>query len=648
MHSPDANNSFSEPGRASRDDSPSSDDAGWPASTTDESTPVQRPLANVLVVDDRDANLLAMEAVLEPIDVRVVRASSADEALRAVLVDDFAVILLDVEMPGTDGYEVARLIKQRESARTTPIIFVTALSNDRRLVTSGYESGAVDYLFKPVDADLLRHKVSAFVELYQKREEEAWRQRRRYADLIEIAARENEQRLRAAYEAEHDARRTAELAQARAESAQAAAEEANRAKSNFLAVMSHELRTPLNAFQGYVQLLDMGLAGPVTEQQREYFSRLDVSARHLLALIDDVLDVAKVDAGRLSVAREPAMTSDVIGAALSLTAPQAAARGVRLLDRGAGATGAPFVGDEARVRQILVNLIGNAVKFTDTGGTVSVESGPVLQPGPGPHLQGNGPWVVVRVTDTGIGIAPHEVNAIFQPFHQIDSAHTRTHGGTGLGLSISRRLARLMDGDLTVESIPGHGSVFSLWLPGPANGDAGAATTRLAARTPARRADVRVVPNLALLGELLRSSMERAVATYRDCMRVDPIIPRAASMPVTLLEDHAVSLIADLAQSLVIVGEVGQEATDLLRDGSAIQQTIAEQHGRRRHAQGWSEEALQRDHELLRESLCGLIISADSDFEDSEALGVLIGMLNRVAEISGRAWTQAEMRGDSE
>jgi hypothetical protein len=238
------------------------------------------------------------------------------------------------------------------------------------------------------------------------------------------------------------------------------------------------------------------------------------------------------------------------------------------------------------------------------------------------------------------------VNAIFQPFHQVDSAHTRTRGGTGLGLSISRRLARLMDGDLTVESVPGEGSVFSLWLPGARDDDVPFAATKPAVDTSARSAEIPSIPHLALLGELLRSNLERAVASYRDCMRADPLIPRANSMPVTLLEDHAVSLIADLAQSLVIVGEVGRDATDLLRDGSAIQQTVAEQHGRRRHAQGWSEAALRRDHALLGECLRELVLAAEPDFADSEALGVLGGMLNRVAEISARAWAQAEMRGD--
>jgi signal transduction histidine kinase len=621
-----------------------------PAAGEEPSHPAAIRRANILVVDDRDANLIAMEAVLEPLDVRVVRASSADEALRAVLVDDFAVILLDVEMPGTDGYEVAKLIKQRESARTTPIIFVTALSSDRRLVTSGYESGAVDYLFKPVDADLLRHKVSAFVELYQKREEEAWRQRRRYADLMENAARENEQRLRAAFEAEHEARRAAELAQARAEAAQAAAEEANRAKSNFLAIMSHELRTPLNAFQGYVQLLDMGLAGPVTDQQRSYFSRLDVSARHLLTLIDDVLDVAKVDAGRLAVARERSMTGDVVAAALSLTAPQAAARGVRLFGSGNGTAegGIPFIGDEARVRQILVNLIGNAVKFTDAGGTVTVTCDVAMEPDAAARLEIPGRWAVIRVADTGIGIASNDMAAIFQPFHQIESGHTRTRGGTGLGLSISRRLARLMEGDLTVASTPGEGSVFSLWLPAASEAGVNASTQPAAAPAAARRVSIPGVRHLSLLGEVLRSNIERTVAAYRDCLRTDPLIPRAAAMPVSLLEDHAVSLIADCAQSLVIVGEAGHEATDLLRDGSAIQRTIAEHHGRRRHAQGWAEAALRRDHALLKECMTAVVRREDPGFDGTEALSVLSGMLDRVAEISERAWREAEMRGDTE
>ena len=608
---------------------------------------IGRRKPNVLVVDDRDANLIAMEAVLEPLDVRVVRASSADEALRAVLVDDFAVILLDVEMPGTDGYEVARLIKQRESARITPIIFVTALSNDRRQVTSGYESGAVDYLFKPIDAELLRHKVSAFVELYQKREEEAWQQRRRYADLMESAARENEQRLRAAYESEHAARRAAEQAQARAEQAQSAAEDANRAKSNFLAIMSHELRTPLNAFQGYVQLLDMGLAGPVTEQQRDYFGRLEVSARHLLTLIDDVLDVAKVDAGRLTVARERAMTGEIVAAALSLTAPQAASRGVRLVHHRADA-GVPFVGDESRVRQILVNLIGNGVKFTEPGGTVTVSCDITATPDQNARLTGSGPWAVIRVADSGIGIGPEDMSAIFQPFHQVETGHTRTRGGTGLGLAISRQLAGLMNGDLTVKSVLSHGSIFSLWLPSPASRVETESATSVGDVAGTTRHTAQSIVRLAALGDLLLDRMALIVERYERALRGEPLILQRGAMNASQLVDHAVSLIADLAQTLVIVGEAAQEATDLLRDGSAIQRTIAEQHGRRRHAQGWSLQALQRDSALLRSSILQVLHDADPALERTDAMAVLLGMLERNAEISARAWRQAEMRGDSD
>ena len=608
--------------------------------------PRRRP--NVLVVDDHDANLVAMEAVLDPLDVRVVRASSAGDALRAVSAEDFAVILLDVEMPGTDGYEVARLITQREPQRMTPIIFVTALSSDRRQVTSGYESGAVDYLFKPVDADLVRHKVLAFVELYQKREEEAWRQRRRYADLMESAARENEQRLRAAYEAEHDARRAAELAQARAEAAQAAAEDANRAKSNFLAIMSHELRTPLNAFQGYVQLLDMGLAGPVTEQQREYLSRLDVSARHLLTLIDDVLDVAKVDAGRLSVARETAMTADVVAAALSLTSPQAAARGIRLAQFGEGDGDIAFVGDEARVRQILVNLIGNAIKFTDAGGTVTIASASADRADPATRLPDGGPWTVLRVSDDGIGIAADEAAAIFQPFHQVESGHTRTRGGTGLGLSISRRLARLMDGDLTVESAPGAGSTFTLWLPATAPTSAGDVPAHARDTASPPHHSRAAVAHLARLGEMLQSDIRHVIDVYRERLLADAVTSSARAMTAAQVEDHAMSLVADLSQSLVIVGEAAQEATDLLRDGSAIQRTIAEQHGRRRHAQGWSLAAVERDDAILRDCVRDAACKRDPTFAASDALGVLVGMLERFGEISARAWRQAEMRGDAD
>jgi hypothetical protein len=162
----------------------------------------------------------------------------------------------------------------------------------------------------------------------------------------------------------------------------------------------------------------------------------------------------------------------------------------------------------------------------------------------------------------------------------------------------------------------------------------------------APRHAINSVPHLSQLGGLLRASLERTVTIYSDCLRKDPVIPHGDTMSTALLEDHAVSMISDLAQSLVIVGEAGQEATDLLRDGSAIQRTIAEQHGRRRHAQGWLLEAVQRDNVLLQSCVQQTLREVDAQFEGSDAMGVLIGMLDRAGEISSRAWRQAEMRGD--
>jgi signal transduction histidine kinase len=255
------------------------------------------------------------------------------------------------------------------------------------------------------------------------------------------------------------AERTEEAERARAE-----ADDANRAKSAFLANMSHELRTPINAVIGYAQLLDMGITGPVTVEQQAQLERIRSSSAHLLTLINDILDLAKVEAGHMAVEHEREPVADVVSEALALVEVQAAEGGLTIDNECRDAQSA-YVGDRDRVRQILVNLLSNAVKFTTRGGRITVRCGTTGRPEPSAQVVGEGPWTSIAVEDTGIGIAPDQLPRMFQPFVQAEDGHTRTRGGTGLGLTISRQLARLMGGDLTVTSREGEGSSFVLWLP---------------------------------------------------------------------------------------------------------------------------------------------------------------------------------------
>jgi len=467
--------------------------------------------------------------------------------------------------------------------------------------------------------------------------------RRRLVAALETQVGESE-RARAAAE---QARREAEVARAAAEAARLEAAEASRAKSGFLATMSHELRTPINAILGYTQLLDLGLAGPLTEQQRAYLERLTLSSQHLLGLVNDVLDLSRIEAGETRVARRDAWTGTAVYAALELVRPQAAARGVRLIDAGPAEQGVPYIGDEDRVRQILVNLLSNAVKFTAEGGTVTVTCDWLAEtPAADPlrDLHGSGPWVCVTVADTGIGIAPEEHDRIFEPFHQVDRGHTRTAGGTGLGLAISRQLARLMGGDLTVESAPGAGSTFTLRLPAARRSDSGRAETarERGVRSKREAAGLRT-PGLGELGEVLRDAVNEILTAYSHRLRADPAMPNARVMRPPELEDHQLSLLGDFAQSLVIVGEGGAEGADLLRDGSAIQRTIADRHGARRHAQGWDEVAVRRDHQILREEVERAVLgrTGRASAEGDAALTVLLRLIDRAEAISVAAWRRA-------
>ena len=258
------------------------------------------------------------------------------------------------------------------------------------------------------------------------------------------------------------ARRISE-AHDRLTAARGEAESANAAKSRFLGTMSHEIRTPLNAIIGYSEFLLVGIGGPVSPQQRSYVERVQTSARHLLALVSDLLDLSSIEAGRLRVQCHPAPLHDAVQDAIAVLESQAQVREVTI--SAACDNALWYRGDPARLRQILINLLANAIKFSEPGASVEIACATTEEVDPAPSDRDEDRWTTVTVIDSGIGIPPDKVATIWDAFVQGDDSRTRTHGGSGLGLTISRRLAHLMNGEITVESEPGLGSAFTVWLP---------------------------------------------------------------------------------------------------------------------------------------------------------------------------------------
>jgi two-component system, sensor histidine kinase len=378
--------------------------------------------AKILIVDDVPGKLMAIAAVLESLDQIIVTVTSGAEALRRLLTDDFAVILLDVNMPGLDGFETAELIRQRQRSEHTPIIFLTAFPDDT-YAEKGYSIGAVDYILTPASPEVLRSKVAVFVDLYHKTE-----QIKRAADHRVQLAQEHAARL--------------------------AAERANLAKSQFLTNMSHELRTPMTAIIG---MTDLALSEELPPQVGEYLNAVQINAHTLLELLNEILDLSKLEAGRFALESAPFSLRKIVFDLSQSYGYRAGEKGLELDVNIAEAAPDSLIGDSLRIRQVLMNLLTNAIKFTERGRVVldiEVESASASEA-----------WLRFTVTDTGIGISPEDQDRIFAPFTQVDASTSRLHSGSGLGLAIASELIRAMGGFRSVRSALGKGSAFSFTIP---------------------------------------------------------------------------------------------------------------------------------------------------------------------------------------
>jgi signal transduction histidine kinase len=379
---------------------------------------------SILLVDDEPRNLDALETILNHPTYRLVRAQDADQALRLLLENDIAAIVLDIRMPVLSGFDLAKLIKGTKKFRDIPIVFMTAHLGDDQDVLAGYDAGAVDFLTKPVNPQILRHKVAVFADLFRKTH----------------ALAELNQNLEARVQ-----ERTAEL-----ERSEAALRAADRQKDVFLATLAHELRNPLAPLRtGLDLLLQQGEQSPLVARTLATMNRqLD----HMVRLIGDLLDMSRISRGTLELRKENVDLASVIQRAVETSGPLLARRNQTMTSHSPTPLSADV--DATRIAQIVSNLLNNASNYSPSGASVRVE------------LAREGDVGIIRVMDMGMGIPPDQIAQVFEMFTRIQRSATVNADGLGIGLALSRSIAELHGGTLTAASAgEGLGATFTLSLP---------------------------------------------------------------------------------------------------------------------------------------------------------------------------------------
>ncbi|MBS0201261.1 MAG: response regulator [Planctomycetes bacterium] len=394
---------------------------------------------NILLVDDDPRNLSVLETVLNDPEYRLIQATSADQALLALVREEFALIVLDIRMPGMTGFELAQMIKHRKKTAGVPIIFLTAYYSEAEHVIEGYGVGAVDYLNKPVNPAILRSKVAVFASLHRTKRDterannllrEEVAERRRIEEQLLQLNNKLEQRVE---------QRTAELLAA------------DRRKNEFLATLAHELRNPLAPIRNGLEILT--LTGVDSDAARVLTAMMDRQVKHLVRLVDDLLDVSRVMGGRIELRKEQIDVASVVAVAVEMVQPviQEQRHQLQIF-----LPTEPMIvdADPVRLNQVIGNLLANAAKYTVAGGRITLTG----------EREGN--ELILRIRDNGIGIGPDMLSRIFDLFVQVDQSSTRAQGGLGIGLTLVKTLVELHGGAVSAASEGlGQGSEFVVRLP---------------------------------------------------------------------------------------------------------------------------------------------------------------------------------------